>query len=295
MKKTPLSLIALLSITTAVSVQAACKSHATIQDDGKGAYVIDSDNDIVRDSWGACVRTNYWTADIANEHCEGHKEKKIVISAPVAAPAPAPVIAPAAIQDDGKGAYVIDSDNDIVRDSWGACVRTNYWTADIANEHCEGHKEKKIIISAPVAAPAPVVAPALVAAPALVVAPAPVVIAEPVSAVIAPAAFRGLFDTGSAVLKDAAHTELDLFADFMVATPSSKIIITGHTDNVGTNANNQKLSEARAIAVKNYLEGKGISTNRMTTMGAGEASPIADNGNAAGRTENRRVEVDFVK
>ena len=72
-------------------------------------------------------------------------------------------------------------------------------------------------------------------------------------------------------------------------------MINGHTDNVGSDAYNQKLSEARAAAVKKYLAGKGISEAAMSTAGYGESKPIADNATAAGRQNNRRVEFEISK
>jgi len=70
------------------------------------------------------------------------------------------------------------------------------------------------------------------------------------------------------------------------------MVLTGHTDSVGTNAYNQKLSIARADAVKNFLVGKGVEKNRVYTEGKGETSPMADNNTADGRAKNRRVGVE---
>ena len=70
-----------------------------------------------------------------------------------------------------------------------------------------------------------------------------------------------------------------------------KIAIDGHTDDVGSEASNIKLSENRANAVKNYLVKKGVDASRITVTGHGESTPIADNKTAAGRQKNRRVEL----
>jgi len=77
----------------------------------------------------------------------------------------------------------------------------------------------------------------------------------------------------------------------MNENPTLKLKIEGHTDNAGNDDANMKLSEDRAEAVKTYLVSKGISADRITAEGFGETMPIADNGTAAGRTKNRRVEI----
>ncbi len=70
--------------------------------------------------------------------------------------------------------------------------------------------------------------------------------------------------------------------------------MAGHTDSVGSDAYNQKLSEQRATAVGNYLASRGVNRERLILTGAGEQHPVADNGTDAGRAENRRVEITLV-
>jgi OOP family OmpA-OmpF porin len=72
------------------------------------------------------------------------------------------------------------------------------------------------------------------------------------------------------------------------------IIAVGHTDSVGSDAYNQKLSVKRSDAVKAYLVSKGIEKNRVYTEGKGEKQPVADNKTSAGRSKNRRVEIEVV-
>jgi OOP family OmpA-OmpF porin len=72
------------------------------------------------------------------------------------------------------------------------------------------------------------------------------------------------------------------------------IIAVGHTDSIGTDAYNQKLSVRRADAVKAYLQSKGIEANRVYTEGKGEKQPVAENKSADGRAKNRRVEIEVV-
>ncbi len=181
------------------------------------------------------------------------------------------------IQTNAKGAYVMDSDGDIVRDSWNRCVRSSNWTKETSINKCEGIADPKPVVVAP--APAPVV----VAAPA----PAPVVIAVPPK-------FIGHFDFNVMDIKTADIPELDIFAAYMNRDCSCKIAITGHTDSRGPVAYNQKLSEERAQEVAGYLANKGVTTRRMIVTGQGESSPVADNATEAGRAENRRVEVEIV-
>jgi OOP family OmpA-OmpF porin len=71
------------------------------------------------------------------------------------------------------------------------------------------------------------------------------------------------------------------------------VIATGHTDSVGTDAYNQRLSERRAAAVKDYLVSKGIPASKITTIGKGESQPVATNKTAEGRQKNRRVDIEF--
>ena len=103
------------------------------------------------------------------------------------------------------------------------------------------------------------------------------------------------FETGKALLKRESFTVLNQIADIMSRYPDYSLEISGHTDNVGTETNNQRLSEQRARTCYEYLAGKGVTTRRMTYVGHGEVKPIADNDTATGKTLNRRVEFDMQK
>lgn len=102
-----------------------------------------------------------------------------------------------------------------------------------------------------------------------------------------------LFDTGRAQLNSGAARTLDQLATFLKANPERTIEIEGYTDAVGTEASNQILSERRAIAVKNVLVDRDIAPSRLSARGFGEAKPVASNDRAAGRQQNRRVEIVF--
>ena len=103
-----------------------------------------------------------------------------------------------------------------------------------------------------------------------------------------------LFDFDKSVLKPAAKTSLDNLVGQIKSLALEVVIATGHTDSVGTDAYNQKLSVRRATAVKNYLVSKGIDANRIQIEGKGESQPVADNKTSAGRAKNRRVQIEVI-
>jgi OOP family OmpA-OmpF porin len=96
------------------------------------------------------------------------------------------------------------------------------------------------------------------------------------------------------VLKAEGKAKLDDLVSKVKGINLEVIIAVGHTDSVGADAYNQKLSVKRAEAVKAYLVSKGIETNRVYTEGKGEAQPVADNKTKEGRAKNRRVEIEVV-
>jgi OmpA-OmpF porin, OOP family len=105
---------------------------------------------------------------------------------------------------------------------------------------------------------------------------------------------RGVnFETASANLKPESTSILDGVAATIMRCKCSRVDIRGYTDSVGKPEYNQKLSERRANAVKDYLESHGVAQGILTAQGFGEENPIADNKTAKGRAENRRVTVQF--
>lgn len=102
-----------------------------------------------------------------------------------------------------------------------------------------------------------------------------------------------LFDTGMATLKPGAYTTVDRLATVLKEAPDRKVMIEGHTDSVGSDEYNQGLSERRAAAVQTALLERGVTANQITALGKGKSYPVASNDNAAGRQQNRRVEMIF--
>jgi OOP family OmpA-OmpF porin len=181
------------------------------------------------------------------------------------------------------------SDSVVYRNGTGLCWRTSTFTPAEATEECDPDLVPKkpapppqVVQAAPPPPPPP---PARPAPPP----PAPAPVAEKVSL-----SADVLFDFDKAVVKPQGKTELDQLADKLKAVNLESVITTGHTDSIGSEAYNQKLSERRAEAVKAYLVSKGIAPNRIFTSGKGEKQPVADNKTAEGRAKNRRVEVEVL-
>jgi outer membrane protein OmpA-like peptidoglycan-associated protein len=100
-----------------------------------------------------------------------------------------------------------------------------------------------------------------------------------------------LFAYDSDVVSPASRENLTNLAESLKKYPKTDVMIVGHTDNAGTDAYNQRLSERRASSAKNFLISQGVAANRIQIAGRGEAEPIDSNDSASGRAQNRRVEV----
>jgi outer membrane protein OmpA-like peptidoglycan-associated protein len=102
------------------------------------------------------------------------------------------------------------------------------------------------------------------------------------------------FDSGKSTLRPGSDKELNDLAEYMNLKKTLVVEIAGHTDNVGDEEANQKLSEGRAEAVKQFLVKRGIAAERVMTKGYGDTQPVADNGTETGKQKNRRTEVRIV-
>ena len=100
-----------------------------------------------------------------------------------------------------------------------------------------------------------------------------------------------LFDTGRYTLRPAAREKLAKISGIVLAHPGLRLEVEGHTDSVGGDAYNQRLSEQRADTVRAYLVGQGINPDTVLARGFGKSMPVASNDTAAGRQQNRRVEL----
>ncbi len=196
-----------------------------------------------------------------------------------------PLLGQAALAHQGGKAgegYVGDGrTGHLVTNSAGECLHTSSWNKDLAVAECDAGMVPKKAAAEPAPKPAPVVAKP---------APKPEPVVEKISLKAG-----ALFDVSKADLKPAGKSELDAMVSKIKDsnTQIEQITITGHTDSAGASEYNRTLSERRAEAVKAYLVSKGLSGDRIVTKGAGDAQPVASNKSAAGRAQNRRVDIDI--
>lgn len=181
------------------------------------------------------------------------------------------------------------------------CWRNNFWTPATAAKKVENLKGMKPFagescdgaLLPPPPAPAPVAAPVAPVAKAATPPAPPPAPPKPIIEKVTYAA-DAFFDFDKSVLKPEAKTKLDDLVSKMGAINLEVIIAVGHTDSVGSDEYNQRLSLRRSEAVKAYLISKGVEANRVYTEGKGEKSPVADNKSTEGRAKNRRTEIEVV-
>ena len=257
----------------------------------KPGYVVNSAGDFARSGSGSCLRSGNWTPQLAQPACEGPRAAASATpvasaSATSARTSAAPASAAAGQSSATPGplpGYAVASGR-VVQNGFGQCVRAGHWTPANAAEPCD-----RVAVAAVAPPPPPVVAqapePKLEPAPAPqpepiaqapAPAPAPVVAPEPPRPVIQKLTLSSdvLFDFNSAVLKDSGKNRLDQLANEVKGASIDEIIAVGHADRIASEDYNQKLSQARAQAVKEYLESRVANANRVTAEGKGEAQPV---------------------
>ena len=181
-----------------------------------------------------------------------------------------------------KDGYWTQGGGPVWRNTVNQCWKSAYWTPAMAIEECDPDLMPK-------PAPRPVATPPPPPPPPPAPAPKPAPVAEKVTL-----AADVLFDFDKSVLKPEGKSKLDDLATKVKAINLEVVIAIGHTDSIGSDAYNQKLSVRRAESVKAYLVSKGVEPNRIYTEGKGEKQPVASNKTKDGRQKNRRVEIEVI-
>jgi OOP family OmpA-OmpF porin len=191
--------------------------------------------------------------------------------------------------------YAIDGRGNVVVDPYGLCWRTSFWTPAAAAKDPAGYTcDKDLMPKKAEAAPVAVATPA--PAPRVAPAAAPVQAKETIAA-------DALFDFDKAVLRPEGRAKLDEVVARSSRLALEVVIAVGHTDRLGKAAYNQKLSERRAAAVKDYLVSKGITANRIYTEGKGSNQPVTKPGDCKGPKSpsvvaclqpDRRVDIEII-
>ena len=173
--------------------------------------------------------------------------------------------------------YVIDQRDVVAKSGFGLCWRTGYWTPAAAAKDKAGCECDKDLI------PAEVCNPPAKAAAAGAAAGGPKPAGEKITV-----AADALFDFNKATLRPEGKAKLDELVGKAKAIKLEVILVVGHTDRIGGDAYNQKLSEKRAAAVKEYLVAKGIEANRVYTEGKGEKQPVTG-GKCKGESKSKAL------
>lgn len=172
--------------------------------------------------------------------------------------------------------YVIDTRGNVVKNNYGQCWRTGYWTPAMATEECDPE-----LVNKP--------APKMAAAQRAVAAPVPA--DGPGKAAFVPISLQAdtLFDFNKSDIHASGKKQLDdEVVSKMKAYPQVEVVlVTGHTDRIGTDAYNQKLSQRRADAVKGYLVAQGVEGGRIETAAKGESEPVAACDNIKGKVSGK--------
>ena len=184
-----------------------------------------------------------------------------------------------------KEGYWTQGGGPVWKNTVNQCWRAGYWTPAMAIAECDPDLTPKPAMKP--TPPPPPVKPAMKPAMKPAAKPKPVVEKVTLAADV-------LFDFDKAVLKTEGKNKLDDLAGKVKAINLEVVIAIGHTDSIGSDAYNQKLSVRRAESVKAYLVSKRVEPNRIYTEGKGEKQPVASNKTKDGRQKNRRVEIEVI-
>jgi len=304
-----LSAVAIAAALAAFAGVSAAQPRATTP--AYPGFVTNASGEPVKNGFGGCVASGQ--GQIRSSDCPqgvASAQRTGAAAAPTANPSAgfaAPAAASASAASAASGAtgarpggmpgYAVASDGRVVLSGFGQCVRSGHWTPANAAEPCDR------MASAALPAPVPV------AAPKLEPAPAPIAVAppEPPRPVIQKVTLATdvLFDFNKAELKDSGKQKLDELVGQVKDASIDEIIAVGHADRIASEDYNQKLSEQRAEAVKEYLGQKVANANRVTAQGKGESAPVSDCGKMGPETgsnkklvsclaPDRRVEIEVL-
>lgn len=173
---------------------------------------------------------------------------------------------------EGPAGYALDIHGNVLRDSYGNCVKSGIWTPELATvDGCDGYRADNR---------------------------AAIIKGEPIQngVVSLEIPFSELFESDSAALGPEGKRYLSKTAESMkdALTNAYTVTVVGHTDSTADEEHNLKLSKARAESVADYLASQGVDRSKIRTLAAGESSPIASNDTADGRAQNRRAELVVV-
>lgn len=175
-----------------------------------------------------------------------------------------------------KEGYLTDTRGNLVKNNYNECWRTGYWTPAMAIAECDPDLVKKA-------------EPKMAEAEAPAAAPAPVV--GPEKAAFAPITLQAetLFDFDKSVIRADGKKQLDneVVGKLKEYPQVEVVLVTGHTDRIGSDAYNQKLSQRRADAVKDYLVAQGVEANRIETAAKGESEPVVSCDNVKGKVSGK--------
>ncbi len=176
-----------------------------------------------------------------------------------------------------KEGYLTYARSDVVQNGYGQCWHTGFWTSAMAITECDPDLVKK---------DEPKVAEAKTPA---VVAPVPVVVPKSITFVPLTLQADTLFDFDKSVIHASGQKILDdeIVSKMKEYPQIETVLVTGYTDRIGTNAYNQKLSQRRADAVKDYLVSQGVASNRIETAAKGESDPIVSCDNVKGKVSGK--------